>query len=131
MWESKKKAKKLPFMKTQNKKWGQERKYDVKTEKCVKKFTVCFYGTVNVFLVGHLIWKISQFEIDGCNVSHQSLNFKWSSQVYQFPSHIVSKQIIQIHKISFEKSTPTPLAVILTGISSTWRWTLDQFSVTS
>ena len=44
-------------MKTQNKKWGQERKYDVKTEKCVKKFTVCVFIVQSIFLVGPLKWQ--------------------------------------------------------------------------
>jgi len=95
-------------MKTQNKKWGQERKYDVKTEKCVKKFTVCVFIVQSIFFSGpfemtktpNLSLMVARFPTEV---------FKWSSQVYQLASHIVSKQIIQIHRIPFEKGTLRPI----------------------
>ena len=95
-------------MKTQNKKWGQERKYDVKTEKCVKKIhCVCFYSTVNFFSGPFEMTKTPNLSLTVARFPTEV--FKWSSQVYQLASRIVSKQIAQIHRISFEKGTPRPI----------------------
>ena len=104
-------------MKTQNKKWGQERKYDVKTEKCVKKFTVYVFIVQSIFFSGPFeMRKITNLSL----MAAKSPTEVWIlSEVvkftYQLLSHIVSKQIIQIRRISFEKGTPIPIGCNLEG----------------
>ena len=97
-------------MKTQ-KKWGQERKYDVKTEKCVKKFTVCVFIVQSIFFSGP--FEVTKTPNLGLMVARFPTEVWILSEVvkftYQLLSHIVSKQIIQIHRIPFEKGTLRPI----------------------
>ena len=118
-------------MKTQNKKWGQERKYDVKTEKCVKKFTVC------VFIVQSILFS-GPFEMTKTpNLSLMVARFPTEVWILSEVVKYISCPVVLFQNGSskftgslLKKLHPDHLAVILKGIGCTWHWTLDQFSVT-
>ena len=120
-------------MKTQNKKWGQEKKVWCQDGKMCKKFhCVCFYSTVNDFLVGPLKWQrlqnlsliVARFPTEVWILSEVVKYISCPVVLFQNGSSKFTRSLLK-------KLHPDHLAVILTGIGSTWRWTLDQFSVTS